>query len=76
MTIPKALRERFGLRGGDEVVIREEAGKLVIEPPVTREALAEGYRRRVERDRELADAFEAVSREADGLVGDAPQWEE
>jgi AbrB family looped-hinge helix DNA binding protein len=74
VTIPKELRERFGLKGGDDVVIREEAGKLVIERPVTREELAEGYRQRAQRTRELADELAGVSTEADEYLGDTPEW--
>jgi len=55
VTIPQELRSRFSLTGGDEVLIYEEDGKLVIEPPISRELLAEGYRKRTERDRELVD---------------------
>lgn len=76
VTIPKAFRERLGIDGGDDVVIREQSGKLVIEPPVTRDELAEGYRRRAERDRELADELAGTSREADEHLEDAPDWSE
>lgn len=74
VTIPKAFRERFGIRGGDDVVIRADGDRLVIEPPVTREELAEGYRRRADRARDLADELDGVSREADAQLGDAPEW--
>ena len=74
LTIPKEFRERFGIKGGDDVVIHEEAGKLVIERPITREELAEGYRQRGQRTRELADELEGVSTEADEHLGDAPEW--
>jgi len=74
VTIPKELRDRFGIEGGDDVVIREEAGKLVIERSVTREELAEGYRQRAQRSREFADELAGVSTEADGHLGDAPDW--
>ena len=74
VTIPKELRERFGIKGGDDVVIHEEAGKLVIERPVTREELAEGYRQRAQRTSELAEELENTSTEADEHLGDAPEW--
>lgn len=76
VTIPKGLREQFGISGGDEVIISEEDGTLVIEPAVTRQELAEGYRKRSERATELAEELQTVSREATGQVGDAPDWEE
>lgn len=74
VTIPKELRERFGIEGGDEVEIHEEDGKLVIERPVTRADLAEGYRERAARSRALAEELETVSREADEHLGDVPEW--
>jgi len=74
VTIPKELRERFGIKGGDDVVIHEEAGKLVIERSITREELAAGYRQRAQRTHELANELEGVSTEADELLGDAPEW--
>lgn len=74
MTIPKELRERFGIESGEEVVIREEAGKIVIGRSVTREELAEGYRQRAQRDADLADELETVSAEANDRLGDPPEW--
>ncbi|WP_267161090.1 AbrB/MazE/SpoVT family DNA-binding domain-containing protein [Halovenus salina] len=74
VTIPKELRERFGIEGGDDVLIHEEEGKLVIEQPMTREEVAEGYRQRAQRSRELADELAGVSTEANEQVGDAPEW--
>lgn len=75
VTIPKELRERLNLSGGDDVVVREEDGRIVIERPVTRETLAEGYRERADRDRRLADELADVSSETDRGLGDAPGWE-
>jgi len=74
VTIPKELRDRFDIRGGEEVVVKEENGKIVIERPVTREELARGYRERAARDEALAAEFEGVSSEADEQLGDAPDW--
>jgi AbrB family looped-hinge helix DNA binding protein len=74
VTLPKELRERFDIQGGDEVVVRETDDRIVIEKPVTRADLAEGYRRRAERDERIAEEMAGVSREADGHVGDAPEW--
>jgi len=74
VTLPKELREEFGLHGGDEVVIRKESGKIVIERPISREDLAEGYRRRADHHRELADELASVSQEAADDLGDVPEW--
>ncbi len=75
VTLPKRLRESFDISGGDEVEIREEGGKIVIEKPITRDELAAGYRNRADRDGKLADAFDGTSREATEYLGDAPEWE-
>lgn len=74
VTIPKRLRDQFGIQAGDHVVIQAESGKLVIEQPVTKEDLAEGYRQRANRDRELAEELAGVSSEATEYLGDAPEW--
>lgn len=74
VTIPKELRERLDIEGGDEVVVHERDGTILIEKPVTRDDLAEGYRRRSEEMRRLADEMEQASREADETLGDAPDW--
>ena len=74
MTLPKRLREQLRIHGGDEVVVREDEGRIVIEKPVTREELAEGYRRRANRDRNLADEMDGTSREANEYLGDSPDW--
>jgi len=74
ITLPKAFREAYDIRGGDEVVVRDADGRLVIEKSVTTEDLAEGYRRRADRDAALADELDGVSDEADEMLGDAPDW--
>ena len=75
VTLPKELREEFGISGGDEVEIRKESGKIVIERPVTRDDMAAGYRARTEQLCDLHEEMEGVSREADEYLGDAPEWE-
>ncbi len=74
VTIPKELREEFDIRGGDEVEIRKDAGKIIIEKPITREDLAAGYRARGDYLRELHDEMDGVSQEANEYLGDPPEW--
>ena len=74
VTLPKTLREEFDISGGDEVEIRKESGKIIIEKPVTREDLAAGYRVRAEQLQDLHDEMDGVSQEADEYLGDAPEW--
>lgn len=75
ITLPKKLREAFDIEGGDEVEIRKESGKIIIEKPITRADLAAGYRARAELLEELQNEMDGVSREADTYLGDAPEWE-
>lgn len=75
VTLPKELREKFDISGGDEVEIREDSGKIVIERPITRDDLAAGYQARAEQLRELHEEMDGVSREADEYLGDVPEWE-
>lgn len=76
VTIPKELRDRRGINGGDEVVFVEKNGEILIQPPTNEERLAEGYRKRAERSRRLADEMEDASAEATEHLGDAPSWSE
>lgn len=75
VTLPKELREEFDISGGDEVEIRKESGRIVIERPITREDIAAGYRARTEQFRDLHEEMDGVSREADAHLGDTPEWE-
>lgn len=74
VTLPKELREQLGIHGGDDVVVHREDDRIVIEKPVTRDDLAEGYRQRADRNRELAEEWEGTSQEANEYLGDAPDW--
>ncbi len=73
VTLPKELREEFGISGGDEVEIRKESGKIIIERPITRDDIASGYRARAEQLRELNEEIDEVSQEADEYLGDVPE---
>lgn len=74
VTLPKELREKFGIRGGDEVIIHEEDGKITIEKPANRETLAEGYRQYAAESEALEEEMAGVSRESNRYLGDAPDW--
>jgi AbrB family looped-hinge helix DNA binding protein len=74
VTIPKELRDRHGIEGGDEVEFIELDGEIIIKPPTDEERLAEGYRKRAERSRTLAEEMEEASSETTGHLGDAPGW--
>lgn len=76
VTIPKALRDRVGIREGDEVVFAEQGDVIVIHPPLDEDRMAEGYRKRADRASELAEEMEPASAEATERLGDAPSWSE
>jgi len=74
VTIPVDLRERVGIRAGDELVFEERGDEIVIRPPVDEERLAEGYRKRADRAQELAEEMAPASAEATEQLGDVPEW--
>ncbi|MDY6774870.1 MAG: AbrB/MazE/SpoVT family DNA-binding domain-containing protein [Halobacteria archaeon] len=74
ITLPKSLREKLDIHGGDEVVVHEEDGKIVVEKHMVRERLAEGYRSVSDRSEKIAKEMEGVSKEANEYLGDAPEW--
>jgi AbrB family looped-hinge helix DNA binding protein len=76
VTLPKEIRERFGIQGGDEVIVREDdSGRIIVEKAVTQEDLAEGYRARSEQLSALASELDGVSAEANTALGNVPKWE-
>lgn len=76
VTIPKEIRDRRGIEGGDEIEFVEVNDEILIKPPTDTERLAEGYRKRAERSRQLAEEMEETSSEATEQLGDAPDWSE
>lgn len=65
VTIPKWLRDQLGIRGGDEVSVREYAGGVLIRKQPSEDELAEAYRRNAERARRVNEQWESASQEAD-----------
>lgn len=74
VTLPKELREKFGIHGGDKVIIHEENGKITIEKPVSRKLLVEGYRQYAAESEALEEEMAGVSRESNQYLSDAPDW--
>lgn len=54
VTLPKEVREDLGLEPGTEVEIRDEDGKVVIEPERDPEEVIAELERRIEQPYELA----------------------
>lgn len=74
VTLPKELREKFDIHGGDEVIIHEENGKIILEKSVCRDELAEGYRQYAAASEVLEEEMKGVSRESNQYLSDAPDW--
>jgi AbrB family looped-hinge helix DNA binding protein len=72
VTIPKELRDSRGIKGGDEVKFVEVNDEILIKPPTDDERLAEGYRKRAERSRRIAEEMDEASSEATDRLGEAP----
>jgi len=76
IAIPKELRDRRGIEGGDEIRFIEVNDEIIIKPPMDEERLAEGYKKRADRSRQLIEEMEGTSAEATERLGDAPEWGE
>jgi AbrB family looped-hinge helix DNA binding protein len=74
VTLPKELREKLDIHGGDKVIVHEEDGKITIEKPVGRDVLAEGYRQYAAESKAVEEEMAGVSRESNRYLGDAPDW--
>jgi AbrB family looped-hinge helix DNA binding protein len=76
VTIPKEQRDCPDIEGGDEVEFVELDAQIISKLPLDAGRLAEGYRMRAGRSRELAAEMEVASTEATKYLGDAPGWSE
>ncbi|MCD2201050.1 AbrB/MazE/SpoVT family DNA-binding domain-containing protein [Halobacterium sp. KA-4] len=72
VTIPKDLRDRRGIEGGDEIEFMEANNEILIKPPTDKERLAEGYQKHANRSRQLAEEMDGTSSEATEHLGDTP----
>lgn len=68
VTIPKWLRERLSISGGDDVKVREYAGGVLIRKQPSEEELAEAYRANADRARNLDEEWDGASREANEFL--------
>lgn len=64
VTIPKRMREKEGIRGGDRVIVTDIDGSVVIRKENLKDELKEGYRKMSRRDREISEEMLAASEEA------------
>ena len=73
VTIPRELRDQYGIEGGDEIDFIDTANGIWIRPPSDDERLAEGYQERSDRSKQLAEEMEPASAEANQYLGDPPE---
>ena len=64
ITIPKEIREKEDIKGGDEVKIIEKDGELVIKKLDDREKLKEAYQKMAEQNRKISEEMLNASKEA------------
>ena len=64
ITIPKEIREKEDIKGGDEVKIIEKDGELVIKKLDDREKLKEAYQKMAEQNREISEEMLNATKEA------------
>ena len=64
VVIPASLRRSLQLEEGDKLVVREEAGRLVLEKPETIKQRLKARFNKVPKERSLADELIAERREA------------
>ena len=64
ITIPKEIREKEDIKGGDEVKTIEKDGELVIKKLDDREKLKEAYQKMAEQNRKISEEMLNASKEA------------
>lgn len=64
VTIPKEIRDKQGIKGGDQVEIKEEDGSVIIKKENNKEKLKEGYQKMANRDKKISEEMIAASKEA------------
>lgn len=64
VTIPKEIREKKGLKGGDKVEIEDKDGSIVIRKKEENEEMKKGYQEMAERDKKISEEMIKASKEA------------
>ncbi|MFH1246884.1 MAG: AbrB/MazE/SpoVT family DNA-binding domain-containing protein [Candidatus Micrarchaeota archaeon] len=74
ITIPKAIREKEGLKAQDRVVVKIENDRIVVEKTLSKQAkeklMAEGYKKLAWLDKEIEEEWKYASKEADAMIDD------
>ena len=74
ITIPKAIRDLENVKAGEEVIVKIEGNKIVVETRMSKKEkeklMAEGYKKTAKLNLELCKEMENVSIEADRLLDD------
>ena len=64
VTIPKSIREKEHIHSGDEVLITDRDGEIVIKKKDISEELKEGYQNLAEQSKEISEEMLTASKEA------------
>ena len=64
VTIPKNIREKEGIRPGDEVEVVDREGSILVRKKPQEEELKEGYRRMARRDKKVGEEMLKATEEA------------
>jgi len=74
ITIPKAIREIEGVKPGEEVVVKIEEGRIVVEKKMSKkkkeELMKEFYIKYADLNEKIAEEWKHASKEADRLLDD------
>ncbi|MBU2100046.1 AbrB/MazE/SpoVT family DNA-binding domain-containing protein [Candidatus Micrarchaeota archaeon] len=74
ITLPKAIRDKEGLKSKDKVIVKIENNKIVVEKKLSKKGkeklMIEGYKKMAARDLELEKEMRYMSKEADEMLDD------
>jgi len=74
ITIPKAIRELEGMKPGEEVIVKIENDRIVVEKKMSKkkkeELMKEFYIKYADLNEKIAEEWKHASKEADRLLDD------
>ena len=74
ITIPKAIREKEGLKTKDKVIVKIEGNRIVVEKTLSKKEneklMIEGYKKTAKKGQEIEEEMKYASKEADEMLDD------
>ena len=74
ITIPKAIREKEGLKTKDKVIVKIENNRIVVEKILSKKEneklMIEGYKKMAKIGQKIEDEMKYASKEADEMLDD------